>query len=93
MAIKDTLLSIKSKIVGYVPAILSRYVYLSFSTRLPVYLYPLPQLGHLSDTMLQPEHVSPISQARFLYHLSRHFIFQIIPPPLPQNTSVAIPPH
>ena len=41
MAIKNTLLSIKVKIVGYVPVILSRYIYLSFSTRLPVYLYSL----------------------------------------------------
>jgi len=53
----------------------------------------MPQLGHFSDTIIQPEPVSPMSQARFLHHLSRHFIFRIIPPPLPQNTSVAISPH
>ena len=67
-----------------------------------IYLFPfgfqytfitLPQLGHFSDTIIQPEPVSPISQARFLHHLSGHFIFRIIPPPLPQNTSVAISPH
>ena len=58
-----------------------------------IYLFPfgfqytfttLPQLGHFSDTMIQPEHVSPISQARFLHRLSGHFIFRIIPPPLPK---------
>ena len=67
-----------------------------------IYLFPfgfqytfitLPQLGHFSDTIIQPEPVSPMSQARFLHHLSGHFIFRIIPPPLPQNTSVAISPH
>ena len=34
--------------------------------------------------MIQPEPVSPISQARFLHRLSGHFIFRIIPPPLPK---------
>ena len=67
-----------------------------------IYLFPfgfqytfitLPQLGHFSDTIIQPEPVSPMSQARFLHHLSGHFIFRIIPPPLPQNTFVAISPH
>ena len=67
-----------------------------------IYLFPfgfqytfttLPQLGHFSDTMIHPEPVSPISQARFLHRLSGHFIFRIIPPPLPQNTSIAISPH
>ena len=59
-----------------------------------IYLFPfgfqytfitLPQLGHFSDTIIQPEPVSPMSQARFLHHLSGHFIFRIIPPPLPQK--------
>ena len=67
-----------------------------------IYLFPfgfqytfttLPQLGHFSDTMIHPKPVSPISQARFLHRLSGHFIFRIIPPPLPPNTSIAISPH
>ena len=77
----------------------------SFSPFFPtmyIYLFPfgfqytfitLPQLGHFSDTIIQPEPVSPMSQARFLHRLSGHFIFRIILPPLPQNTSIAISPH
>ena len=72
------------------------------NTTMYIYLFPfgfqytfitLPQLGHFSDTIIQPEPVSPMSQARFLHHLSGHFIFRIIPPPLPPNTSIAISPH
>ena len=65
-----------------------------------IYLFPfgfqytfitLPQLGHFSDTMIQPEPVSPMSQARFLHRLSGHFIFRIIPPPFPQYICCYLP--
>jgi len=65
-----------------------------------IYLFPfgfqytfttLPQLGHFSDTMIHPEPVSPISQARFLHRLSGHFIFRIIPPPFPQYICCYLP--
>ncbi len=38
---------------------------------------PLLQLGHFSDTMIQPELVSRMSQTRFLHRLFGHFIFRI----------------
>ena len=65
-----------------------------------IYLFPfgfqytfitLPQLGHFSDTIIQPEPVSPMSQARFLHRLSGHFIFRIIPPPFPQYICCYLP--
>lgn len=67
-----------------------------------IYLFPfgfqytfitLPQLGHFNDTIIQPEPVSPISQARFLHHLSGHFIFRIIPPPLPPKIHLLLSPR
>ena len=65
-----------------------------------IYLFPfgfqytfitLPQLGHFSDTIIQPEPVSPMSQARFLHRLSGHFIFRIIPPPFPKYICCYLP--
>lgn len=36
------------------------------------------RLGHLSDTIIQPETVSPILHTCFQHYLSGHFIFRII---------------